>query len=316
MNLDNLNLFDVAIIGAGVAGLYAVYCCGVAGLDVCIIEALGRVGGQCKALYPEKKVYGVPGFIDETACAFIEKLTVQCLAYAKEKLFSQKVTMVSKTDDFFKIETSKTTVFAKHIIIASGIGEMTPNAPNIKGLTETNSEFVQYYCMKTDLYKGKLVIVAGGGDSAVDLAINISSFAKKIFLIHRREALACEPCKLKDLEHLASHGKLEIILDTLIEEVDSARKIVKTNKREFSVDYIVFCYGFRANGSLIQGLENLGVEFENNLIKIDINTLMTTTKNCYAIGDAVTYENKKKNIVSCFFEADRAARHIVKWRKR
>ncbi len=312
------DFFDVAIIGAGVAGLYASYCAGISGLNSCIIDSLMCPGGQCSVLYPDKKVYGVPGFEDATAGEFIEKLSNQALSLTAKTFFGQKVEFIAKLpSEVFQIKSRGFDILSRHLIIASGIGDMKPSVPNsIIGLSDIKegSDFVQYYCMRIDLYKDKDVIIAGGGDSAVDFAINIAPISKSVTLIHRRDNLICEAIKLSTLEKLQSSGKLKIELGTQIEAIKESRnnRIVKTNKEEIKVDHVVFCYGFSSNAGGVGGLAELGICFNNNTIDVDINTMETSVENCFAIGDVANYINKKKNIVPCFFEADRAIRTIKK----
>lgn len=308
--------FDIAIIGAGVAGLYATYCCGIAGLNCCLVDSMFCVGGQCGVLYPEKKIYGVPGFLDITAKDYIKRLADQCLGFAKELFLGQKVLFVSKTkDDLFCLKTKDKEILSRYLVIASGIGDMKPNVPlNIKGVLDSSSDFIQYYCMKLDIYKDKKVVVAGGGDSAVDFALNISAIAKKVTLIHRRNNLNCEKSKLAELQRFSEQGKLNVVLEQQILEIGEgdSRRFVKTDKETFDVDHIVFCYGFMPSGKAIEGFKELGLQIKGGLISVDIDTMETTIENCYAAGDVVQYVNKKKNIVPSFFEADRAIRSIQK----
>lgn len=320
---------DIAIIGAGVAGLYASYCCSLAGLDSVLIESLTFPGGQCATIYPEKKVYGTPGFKDIKAKDFVKHLAEQALESDSKKFFGYKVESINKRDDLFYIDAKNQCgcgtleIISKYVILTTGIGDMKPTLPpTIHGLDKLplGSDFVQHYCMKMDLYKGKNVIIAGGGDSAIDFAINITPIAEKVTLVHRRNYFTCEKSKLKDIEKLQNSGKLDLILENNITELkeQNGERIVITKDKDsqehvLKTDYVVFCYGFLPSShSCILGLENLGLQKESNLIKVDINTMETSIKGCYAAGDNVTYINKKKNIVPCFFEADRAVRSIKK----
>ncbi len=325
-SVDSFNT-DVSIIGAGVAGLYASYCCSLAGINSILIEALMFPGGQCATIYPEKKVYGTPGFKNIKAKEFINYLSDQILEYDNKKFFGYKVETIKKENEIFVINARNNcdccnlNINSKYIILATGMGNMKPSIPpTISGLDNLpkNSDFVQHYCMKMDLYKNKIVIIAGGGDSAIDFAINITPIAEKVFLIHRRNQFTCEQSKLKDIERMKNSRKLTIVLEHNIVQLkeENENRLVITKDKEskehvFNTDYIVFCYGFLPNckGSIF-GLENFGLEKENNLIKVDINTMETSLKGCYAAGDNVNYINKKKNIVPCFFESDRAVRSI------
>ncbi len=318
---------DVSIIGAGVAGLYASYCCSLAGIGSVLIEALMFPGGQCAAIYPEKKVYGTPGFKNIKAKEFINYLSEQISEYDNKKFFGYKVETIKKENEIFVInarndcDCCNLNINSKYVILATGMGNMKQSIPpTISGLDNLpkNSDFVQHYCMKMDLYKNKRVIIAGGGDSAIDFAINITPIAEKVFLIHRRNQFTCEQSKLKDIERLKNSGKLTLVLEhniVQLKEENEKRFVITKDKeskeRVFNTDYIVFCYGFLPNcqGSIF-GLENSELKKENNLINVDINTMETSVKGCYAAGDNVSYINKKKNIVPCFFEADRAVRSI------
>lgn len=258
------------------------------------------------AFYPDKKVYGVPGFPDISACDFINSLKSQAASFeTTAAVFSEKITQIRFENETF-ILNSRYSV--KNIILATGIGNMQPNIPsNIIGMDlQENDGFTQYYCMRMDLYRGKNVIIAGGGDSAADFAINISGIANKVTVIHRREVMTCDNNKLQLIGKIQN---IELKLSHNIKAIEAGERIV-TDRGVFKADHIVFCYGFRASPDSIGGLEKLGVISENGLIPVDFTTMQTKSDKIFAIGDAVTYKNKKKNIVSCFFEADRAVRII------
>jgi thioredoxin reductase (NADPH) len=318
---------DVAIIGAGVAGLYSAYCCGISGLDCLIIDSLMMPGGQCSTLYSDKKVYGVPGFKDITAKDFIDNLSKQCLGFAKKSFLGYRVESITRTPDgLFTIKSANhctcdvREIKAKYLILATGMGDMKPSVPStIAGIREIekSSDFIQYYCMKMDIYKGKSVIIAGGGDAAIDFTIGITPLANSVTLIHRRSQFACEESKLKAIKELEKSGKLKILLEHNISGLKEKYKIrtviAKTQDSKeviLNIDHIIFCYGFIPSCGNMFGLKELGLEMQNNLINVDINTMETSIENCYAAGDVVAYPNKKKNIVPCFFEADRIIRMI------
>ncbi|MBQ2177225.1 MAG: NAD(P)/FAD-dependent oxidoreductase [Alphaproteobacteria bacterium] len=320
---------DVAIVGAGVAGMYSTYCCSLANINCVLIDELMIAGGQCMALYPEKLIYGVPGYTNIRAKDYISHLSEQCLGKASHEFFGYRVTKITRTaNSNFKVIASNVSVCSnsisniaitsRYIIIATGIGEMKPNIPaNIQGLNEMpkGSDFVQSYCLNHTLYRNKNVIVAGGGDSAVDFAIDIASVAKQITLIHRREVFSCEPHKIAILDKLARNGKIKLELEQNIyklKEENGIRSVHTKDKnqceREYETDHIVFCFGFVSCLSTLA--TDLGLQTEKNLIKVNLENMETSVNGCYAVGDVITYASKKKNIVPCFFEADRAVRAI------
>ena len=316
---------EVVVIGAGVAGMYAAYCCSLMGIGCAVVDELAIPGGQCMALYPEKTVYGVPGYVGIKAKDYISRLSEQCLGKLKKKFFGYKIETVNKiSDKEFEITARNVgtcveehgnvrIISTQYVILATGIGEMKPNIPaTIKGASKIlgSSDFVQFYCLNHALYRGRDVVVAGGGDSAVDFAIDIASIAKSVVIVHRRGNFTCEPHKVARIQELVSAGKIELEMSQNILELKEfdERRYVYTDKKEYTTDHIVFCYGFVVNpGSIVK---DLGIKTEKNLIKVNLDDMETSVKNCYAVGDAVTYVNKKKNIVPCFFEADRAVRAI------
>ncbi|MDR2666695.1 MAG: NAD(P)/FAD-dependent oxidoreductase [Holosporales bacterium] len=321
--VENEVEIGVAVIGAGVAGLYATYCCGISGLECVLIDALVFTGGQCTALYPEKKIYGVPGFNDVLAKGFVESLSGQCTTFAKKLLLGKKVESISVTeDDSFVIRLcdvsskQQSHVNAKHIIVATGIGDMIPSIP--RAVLENNSndnppDFIQHCCIRVDFYKGKNIVVSGGGDSAIDFVINVAPLAKSVTLLHRRDKFTCEESKLKDLDNLHKNGKLQLLLEHSVSGIEKGNVITvdkNSKKIVLCADHLVFCHGFLTSCGSVFGLQEQGLKMEGGLVEVDINTMKTSLKNCYAIGDVVLYPNKKRNIVSCFFEADRAVRMI------
>ncbi|MDR1488772.1 MAG: NAD(P)/FAD-dependent oxidoreductase [Holosporales bacterium] len=304
--MENLNkkCTDIAIVGAGVAGLYAAYCSLISGLSCIIFDMLPYFGGQCVSFYPNKEVYGVPGMQNITASSLVKRLSKQVFGLDKKPVvFTEKVCDIVKEKEFFLINSGKYT--AKKVILATGIGNMQPSIPrNIIG-AERSDGFAQYYCMKTDLYKDKFVIVAGGGDSAADFALDISRIAKKVLLIHRKDKLLCE---FNKLQMIRGTSNIEIKLSENILNIENDNKVITDKNIYNNIDYIVFCYGFSTTPSSIDGIEIN----ENGLIDVDFLTMETKNPGIYAIGDAIAYKNKKKNIVSCFYEADKAVRMINK----
>jgi thioredoxin reductase (NADPH) len=290
-------------------------------MRVCIIESMAVPGGQCIALYPRKKMYGVPGFPDITAREYISILSEQCLPHAITALFDQKVNSISRLENgFFKIDTGHDSVTSRFLILATGIGDAVPNIPSDISMDVAGaSDFVQHYCNNVNIFAGKRIVIAGGGDSAVDFATELSMIAKRVVLIHRRSDFSCEPAKMKVVAELANAGTIVLRMNhdiLAIVEESGIRRCVRIRERnstdaeEIEADHVIFCYGFSAKQSVIRGLEEMGIQTKNFLIKVNVENMETSISDCHAIGDAITYPSKKKNVVPCLFEADRAARAI------
>lgn len=299
---------DVAIIGGGVAGLYSAYCCNTAGISHTLFEALPYVGGQCMTFFPDKPIYGVPGLHKILAKDFISNLAMQCIP---EKIYLNTSVTVTKRNDVFILTTSDSRQFSsKYLIIASGIGIMKPSVPvSIKGAVElaNTSDFVQCYCLNPELYKDKHVVVAGGGDSAVDHALYISKVAKCVTLLHKRDKLRCDQNKLDEL----NKNKFSNIYLKMEQEILEVRLgTIVTNKEHISADRIVFCYGLHVHPNSVNNISELSLKMEQNLIKCDIPTMRTSENHCYAVGDVVSYSGKKKGILSCCYEAQMAVHTI------
>ncbi|MDR0553124.1 MAG: NAD(P)/FAD-dependent oxidoreductase [Holosporales bacterium] len=298
---------DVAIIGAGAAGLYASRRCQSNGITSLLFEVLPFVGGQCISFYSDKEVYGVPGVLNIRAGEFINSLKRQCLP-DERLLINEKVFDIKRDGAGFALNNGK--FFAKRAILATGIGNMEPRIP-IKGATDRDDGFVQHYCFDTascvDKYADKEVVIVGGGDSALDLAIAISRYAKKIIIAHKKEALTAEYSKVKAAQGMKN---VDIRLSLEVLGITDGNAVI-TSRGEISCDHVVFCCGFKASPCDIFGLRDLGVCFNNgDLIKVNVYTMETEAFGVYAIGDVAVYCSKRRNLVSCFYEADAAVRAI------
>lgn len=303
---------DVAIIGGGVAGLYCAYMCSTVGLTCDIFEALPYVGGQCMAFYPDKPIYGVPGLHKILAKDFITKLSEQCLT-DNVNLHLNNLVSITKINSLFKITTIDNQKFdANFIIIASGIGVMKPSIPtSIKGAIElaNSSDFVQCYCLNPELYTDKKVVVAGGGNSAIDYAMCISKVAKSVTLLHKRDNFSCDKNKLNELNKI-NNGNIKFKMNRQILELQQG--LVITNEEVINADRIVFCYGLLANTTHTQNTISFDIEKERNLIKVDQSSMKTSENRCYAVGDVVSYSGKTRGILSCCYEAQVAVNAIAK----
>jgi thioredoxin reductase (NADPH) len=295
---------DVAIIGAGAAGLCAAGRCEAIGLSYLLFDALPFVGGQCASFYPDKELYGVPGVLNVRAKEFIDSLEKQCLSDKGFFISSEKILEIKREENEFLLNGRFS---ARCVVVATGIGSMEHRIPvSIEGVDRADG-FVQHVCVSAIPYAGKEVIIVGGGDSALDFAFEISRFAKKVTIIHKRGTLSAEHSKISRAQ---STENIRIILSLDVLSVANGNSVV-TNGGEFRCDHVVFCCGFKASPCTILGFNELGVCFDkNDLIEVSVYTMGTVVLGIYAIGDVATYCNKKKNLVSCFYEADTAIRAI------
>ncbi len=303
---------DVAIIGGGVAGLYSAYMCSTVGLACHIFEALPYIGGQCIAFYPNKPIYGVPGLHKIPAGEFVKRLSEQCLT-DNVVLHMNASVSITKSNGSFEIIASNNQKFdANYIIIASGIGVMKPSIPvSIKGVTElaNNSDFVQCYCLNPELYAGQKVVVAGGGNSAIDHAICISKIAKSVTLLHKRDNFSCDKNKIDELNKI-NNGNIDFKMNHQILELQQG--VIITDKEVINTDRIVFCYGLHVNSDNIQNTISFTVKMERNLIKVEQSSMKTSENACYAVGDVVSYPGKTRGILSCCYEAQTSVSAISK----
>ena len=210
---------DVLIIGAGPVGLFSVFELGQLGIRSHLVDSLDEIGGQCSALYPDKPIYDIPAYPNITAGELISKINTQISPFKPTIDLGQKVNKLIKKKEGFYVETSnQKKINAKCIIIAAGNGAFGPNKPPMKNINEYEKKSLHYSVLNKSVYKNKTLAIAGGGDSAVDWAIELSDITKKIFFIHRRTKLRAAPNNVEKLFKLADDGKVEMIIPYQLEE--------------------------------------------------------------------------------------------------
>ena len=201
---------DVLIIGAGPVGLFTVFELGQLGMKSCIVDSLDDIGGQCTALYPDKPIYDIPALPSVKAEKLILNLKKQIDPFKPKFLLNQKVVELKKCQDFFSVKTSKENIIkSKCIIIAAGNGAFGPNKPPIENIDSYENKTIFYHVKDKSKFKNKILAIAGGGDSAVDWAIELSKVSKKIFFIHRRSKLRAVPQNVEKLYNLEKKEKLK-----------------------------------------------------------------------------------------------------------
>ena len=293
----------VCIIGAGPAGLLTYDYLTKYNIPTIIFESSCSYGGQCTAFYRNKQVNGIPGLINTNGNEFIQSIYNQCIN--KDNLMlNANVNVLDIKNGLFYLTNNDNTYTCKYLVLATGASSMKPIVPNIKGINKfTNDDFIQFYCNNFEQYNNKKVVIAGGGDSAIDYAIEISNISSNVVLLHRRDTLKCNQNKLKLLD------KVDLKLNQNIIEI--RKNIIITDKEEIQTNNIIFCYGFTYNNNFLKQLSSFGLILDNNLVKVDLISMETSLKSCYAVGDVVKYPLKNKNIISCCFEAERVVKAIL-----
>lgn len=303
------NTTDIIVIGAGPAGLFTAFEAGMLGFKCHIIDALEFIGGQCSALYPEKPIYDVPAYPSILAEDLVQNLHKQAAPFEPVYHLGQQVIKLEKDGDYWCVTTSLDKVIqAKVIIIAAGCGAFGPNRPPLENLEEYEGKSVLYMVGKREDMRDKNLVIAGGGDSAVDWVLSLADIAKSIKLVHRRPKFRCSPDSQSKIMQLADAGKVELVvpyqLDSLKgENGDLSSVVVKTldgNKKELEADILLPFYGLAMDlGPII----NWGLNLDNKHIKVDPLTLATNESGIYAIGDIATYPKKLKLILTGFHES-------------
>lgn len=309
---------DVAVIGAGPVGLFAVFECGMLKMSCHVIDALDDVGGQLTALYPEKPIYDIPGHADILAGDLIANLEAQAAPFHPTYHLSQQVTaLASKADGRWQLTTTKgVSIDAGAVIIAAGVGAFGPNRPPLDGIRDyegLGAGFgVNYLVKRREDFRGKKVVIAGGGDSAVDWAVSLSEVAESIKVVHRRPKFRAAPETVQRMEALAQNGNVELVVPYQLSGLEGGGDGLKAvqvadldgNDRTLEADVLLPFFGLSQNIGPIAEWE-LGIE--HNHITVDPATMNAGRAGIFGAGDIVSYPGKLKLILMGFSEAALAA---------
>lgn len=311
--MQNFNT-DIVIIGAGPVGLFTIFEAGMLKMRCHVVDALEAVGGQCSALYPEKPIYDIPAHPSILAQELIEKLEAQAAPFAPTYHLGQTVDKITKNSaGGWNVTTSKnTSINCKAIIIAAGCGAFGPNRPPMQNLEEYEGKSVFYLVGKREEFRGKKVVIAGGGDSAVDWAISLCELTQKLYVVHRRAKFRCAPESESKLQALVANGKIELVIPYQLDSLEGkdgkiSSVIVSTlegEKRALEADILLPFFGLAMD---LGAIANWGLNLEHNHIKVTPPSMTTSEAGIFAIGDIATYEGKLKLILSGFAEAAQAA---------
>jgi thioredoxin reductase (NADPH) len=308
---------DVAVIGAGPVGLFAVFECGMLGLSCHVLDALDMPGGQCAALYPEKPIYDIPGYPMITAQELIAQLSEQARPFKPLYHLGFRVDRLeARNGGGFRLGMADgRRVEAAAVIIAAGVGAFGPNRPPLDRLAEFEGESVFYLVQRREDYRDRRVVIAGGGDSAIDWTLSLAEVASRVMLVHRRDKFRAAPESLARLKRLAESGKVELVtpyqLHALEGESGALEAVIVTDldgkERRLEADRLLPFFGLSMN---LGPIAQWGLAFDQHHIVVDPATCATSAAGIFAIGDVATYRAKLKLILTGFAEAAQAARAI------
>lgn len=300
---------DILIIGAGPTGLFAVFEAGLLKLKCHIIDALPQPGGQLAELYPKKPIFDIPGFPEVLAGDLVNNLMEQIKQFQPGFTLNERAETIEKLDDgTFIVTTDKGTKHhANAVAIAGGLGSFEPRKPEIENLAFYEDKGVEYFVKKPELFRDKRVVIAGGGDSALDWSIFLTNIAEEVTLIHRRNEFRGALDSVEKVQELKNLGRLNLITPaevTALHGKDKLEAITINNdgiERVIETDYLIPLFGLSPK---LGPIANWGLEIEKNAIKVN-NALdyQTNISGIYAIGDVNTYPGKLKLILCGFHEA-------------
>jgi thioredoxin reductase (NADPH) len=310
---------DLVIIGAGPIGLFSIFEAGMLKIKCHVVDTLEELGGQCTALYPEKPIYDIPAHPSILAGDLIAKLEEQAKPFHPTYHLKQRVEKLNRNaDGSFTVETSAgTKINCKAIIIAAGCGAFGPNRPPLEGIEEFEGKSVFYAVKSKDRFAGKNVVIAGGGDSAVDWALSLAEIAKKVSVIHRRDKFRCAPESADRMKQLVAEGKIDLVVPFQLHGLKGHegrldKVVVKDfseNVKEIPADFLLPFFGLAME---LGPINHWGLNLEKHHIEVEPTTMQTSEPGIYAVGDIATYKNKLKLILTGFAETATACHDIYK----
>jgi thioredoxin reductase (NADPH) len=307
---------DVLIIGAGPVGLFTVQQLGLIGLKAEVVDNLDKIGGQCIELYPDKPIYDIPALPECTGESLTKNLLEQIKPFKTNFHLKERVQEISKENSNWKIVTNKKKVFiAPNIIIAGGVGSFEPRKFSIKEAEKFENNGVLYSIKDKTLFKNKKICVFGGGDSALDWAIELSKFSD-VILVHRRNEFRGTEHSIEITKKLEKEGKLKIKTPFQINSIEGQDKVsaITIKNDDGKIEKIATDYVFGFFGLIMKlgPITEWGLNLEKKHIPVNAENFQTNKEGIFAIGDICTYPGKLKLILSGFHEGALAARACFK----
>jgi thioredoxin reductase (NADPH) len=300
---------DICIVGAGPVGLFAVFEAGLLKMRCHLIDALPQVGGQLSEIYPKKPIYDIPGYPTVLAGELVENLMAQIAPFNPTFTLGERVKELEKLKDgSFVVKTNMgTEVAAKVVVIAGGLGCFEPRKPELSNLEQYENKGVSYMILDPEKYRNKKVMLAGGGDSALDWAIYLSEITEELTLVHRNESFRGAVDSSEKVAELAQKGKIRLLLSSNLHELHGngvlhGVSVMDKQKQitTYDTDYLIPLFGLSPK---LGPIENWGLQLDKAAIEVNVEDYSTNVPGVFAIGDINTYPGKLKLILCGFHEA-------------
>jgi thioredoxin reductase (NADPH) len=308
---------DVVIVGAGPVGLFQVFELGMLKIRAQVVDSLEEIGGQCTALYPEKPIFDIPAHPRIDGADLIDQLERQAAPFAPGYHLNQQVTeVIPRTGGGFDVATSAGTRFrCTAVVIAAGGGAFGPNRPPLEGLSDYEGSSVFYMVKRREAFRDQRIVIAGGGDSAVDWAVSLPEVAEKVYVVHRRDRFRAAPETVTRMQAWADTGKLEIVAPYQLAGLEGANGRLSAvtvrdfdgGERRLEADALLCFFGLAAK---LGPIAEWGFPVEKTTIPVDRATCETPVPGIFAVGDVAQYEGKLKLILQGFADAAAAAHRI------
>ncbi len=310
---------EALIIGAGPAGLFAAFQLGMTGVRAHVVDVLPHAGGQCVELYPQKPIYDIPAHPRITGRELAERLLEQAAPFDPVFHFGEAARELERLEDGgFRIRmASGLTFMARVVVIAAGSGSIEPKRPPLKGLDAYEGRSVFYSVKDVEAFRGRRIVVAGGGDSALDWAIELAPLAERLTLLHRRPEFRAAPESVRRMEEMAEAGELDFRLGQIRGlsgdggRLHAVRAAHGGEEFELPADVLLLFFGLSGR---LGPIAQWGLDMEAGRIRVDTEAFETNVPGVFAIGDVCVYPGKLKLILSGFHEAalmaQKAVRHV------
>lgn len=321
---ENTHATDIAIVGAGPVGLFGVFAAGMLNMKCVVTDSLELIGGQCTALYPEKPIFDIPGHPTIEAQELIVNLEKQAAPFDPVYLLDQQIMTVEKLEEGsehgWRLTTSKDSVIlAKAIIIAAGVGAFGPNRPPVENLEAyEKSGRVHYLVKRKEDFRGKKLVIAGGGDSAVDWVMSLKEIAERVAIVHRRDGFRAADANVDKLRQWGKDGEIDYVVPYQVKVLHGENGVLsgvevahKNESRLLEADMFLPFYGL---SSKLGPIAEWGLDLDKKHITVDPATCATNVPGIFAAGDIAMYPGKLHLILAGFSEIEmacHAARDIV-----